>query len=444
MDHKLYVENYLSASLLFFSLTIALLVFFFKLKKEGLSFQLGILFGLLFFLFIPSLFLIFSGSVEIDAFAFVNSEIPNIYLHDASKEISILSVYILLISLWTLFAKNHKKHYSSSKKNLLLIIYVSFLASISIGFTTYFFSGMSAGGSDWYSGTESFTKSLGTFGVLLAFLHMSARLVFISYFFKFYKTYFQNKLIGLVILIAFGVFDSLLTGNRIFLFIVLALIFVEYLSTITLKKVLNLILISPLILFFGFLASSYTHLRYYISNAGLSAFTDLSVFNEIISNFDFELWGLKNAFLGMFESVNFNVLITIFNSANYNNMFWGESYLKFLFTIIPRSIWPDKPETIAYKATEIISPTTEDLSIALTFIGEIHFNFLYLGFVLIIPFLSFVKFLLSTLYNDDSIATKYLSFSLGIILFRMAFSDVLVIMLISLALIYLCKIRVRV
>ena len=68
----------------------------------------------------------------------------------------------------------------------------------------------------------------------------------------------------------------------------------------------------------------------------------------------------------------------------------------------------------------------------------------YLGFVLIIPFLSFVKFLLSTLYNDDSIATKYLSFSLGIILFRMAFSDVLVIMLISLALIYLCKIRVRV
>ena len=397
MDHKLYVENYLSASLLFFSLTIALLVFFFKLKKEGLSFQLGILFGLLFFLFVPSLFLIFSGSVEIDAFAFVNSEIPNIYLHDASKEISILSVYILLISLWTLFAKYHKKHYSSSKKNLLLIIYVSFLASISIGFTTYFFSGMSAGGSDWYSGTESFTKCLG---------------------------YFQNKLIGLVILIAFGVFDSLLTGNRIFLFIVLALIFVEYLSTITLKKVLNLILISPLILFFGFLASSYTHLRYYISNAGLSAFTDLSVFNEIISNFDFELWGLKNAFLGMFESVNFNVLITIFNSANYNNMFWGES--------------------IAYKATEIISPTTEDLSIALTFIGEIHFNFLYLGFVLIIPFLSFVKFLLSTLYNDDSIATKYLSFSLGIILFRMAFSDVLVIMLISLALIYLCKIRVRV
>lgn len=444
MDQKLYADNYLSVTLLLLSLSVAIVIFFLKLKKEGLSFQLGILFALLFFLLIPSLFLIFSGSVEADILNFANTEIPDILLSESSREILILSVYIILISLWTLFAQNKQQNYSITKKNTSLIISISFLVSIFIGLFTYFLSGTSSGGSDWYSGVEGFTKRLGTFGVLLTFLHMSARLVFISYFCSYYQSFYKHKFSGPAILLVFGIFDSLLTGNRLFLFIILALIFVEYLSTINFKKVINLIIVSPFVLLLGFMASSYTYLRYYISNAGLSVFTDSSVINEILSNFDLQLWGIKNAFLGMFESVNFNVLMTIFNSANYQNMFWGESYLKFLFTVIPRSIWPDKPETIAYKATEIISPSNDDLSIALTFIGEIHFNFLYLGFILLIPFLSFIKYLLSALFKDNSNATKYLSFSIGVILFRMSFSDVLVIMLISVLLIYLCKLRIKI
>ncbi len=445
MDQKLYPENFLSITLLLISLILAVSIFFFKLKKRGLSFELGILFALLFFLTVPSLFLIFGGLVEVDAIGFAGSEIKDIALSNSAIEIFILSIYILLISLWTLFTKETKKvNREVNKRSLLFVILMTFFISVFIGSLTYYFSGVSSGGSDWYSGVDNFTSSLGTFGVLLSFLHMSARLIFISYFFHYYKTHYSSSIIGPLALISFGIFDSLLTGNRLFLFIILALIFVEYFSSFKPKKILNLILISPFLIILGFLASTYTHFRYYISNAGVSAFTDLSVISEIISNFDFAVWGLKSAILGMFESINFNVLMNIFSTVDYQNMFWGESYLKFLFTVIPRSIWPDKPESIAYQATEILSPSTEGLSIALTFIGEMHFNFWYLGFILILPFLSFIRFLLQILYKDDSSILKYLSFSFGVLLFRMSFSDVLVIMLIAISLIYLCKLRVKV
>ena len=162
----------------------------------------------------------------------------------------------------------------------------------------------------------------------------------------------------------------------------------------------------------------------------------------IFDNFEFDEWGLKSAILGMFESINFNVVMSIFNEATIHNIFYGESYLKVLFTFIPRSLWPDKPESIALEATKILSPSEDHLSLALTMIGEMHFNFLYLGILFIIPFLIVLNKICNASLRAMPEIRNYFLFGVGVLMFRMSFSDTFMVFLISIFIMYILRLKI--
>jgi hypothetical protein len=62
---------------------------------------------------------------------------------------------------------------------------------------------------------------------------------------------------------------------------------------------------------------------------------------------------------------------------------YGKTYCKFLFGFIPRSFWPDKPETVdvLYFKTFFPYQYTAGRSRAVSMIGEMYWNFSYIGII---------------------------------------------------------------
>ena len=155
-NSNLSFETYLSSILLLSVLIISIAIFLNKAKNDGLSFQLGILFSVLFFLAPPSFFLIFSGTVEVDRFGFGGTDFKDIYINESAVSMLILSIYIILISLWTMFSENKiilndvSDTYKSSKTYYLNTIYLTLIYSVFFSLIIFIFSGISSGGGNWY------------------------------------------------------------------------------------------------------------------------------------------------------------------------------------------------------------------------------------------------------------------------------------------------------
>tara|TARA_X000000368_G_scaffold373458_1_gene324489 strand:- start:16875 stop:18233 length:1359 start_codon:yes stop_codon:yes gene_type:complete len=445
-NSNLSFETYLSSILLLSVLIISIAIFLNKAKNDGLSFQLGILFSVLFFLAPPSFFLIFSGTVEVDRFGFGGTDFKDIYINESAVSMLILSIYIILISLWTMFSENKiilndvSDTYKSSKTYYLNTIYLTLIYSVFFSLIIFIFSGISSGGGNWYESSAQFWEQFGFIGVILNFSHFAARLVFVTVFFFYFKNFINNKLLGFSFLIFFCLFDSYITGNRIFLFVALALLGTDFLKNFGKRQAYQIIILTPLVVILGLASSVYGLLRYYISAFGIPTFDELIL---IFENFEFDEWGLKSAILGMFESINFNVVMSIFNEATIHNIFYGESYLKVFFTFIPRSLWPDKPESIALEATKILSPSEDHLSLALTMIGEMHFNFLYLGILFIVPFLIVLNKICNACLGALPEIRSYFLFGIGVLMFRMSFSDTFMVFLISILIMYFLRLRIN-
>lgn len=438
-------ETYLSSAVLLSVLIISIAIFFNKAKNYGLSFHLGILFSVLFFLAPPSFFLIFSGTVEVDRFGFGGTDFKDIHLNESAVSMLILSIYIILISLWALFSENEitlnnpSDTHKSSKTYYLKTIYLTLIYSVFFSLIIFIFSGISSGGGNWYESSAKFWEQFGFIGVILNFSHFAARLVFVTVFFFYFKNFIKNKFFGFCFLIFFCLFDSYVTGNRIFLFVALALLGSDFLKDFSKRQAYQVIFLTPLVMIMGLASSVYGLLRYYISAFGIPTPDEMRL---IFDNFEFDEWGLKSAILGMFESINFNVVMSIFNEATIHNIFYGESYLKVLFTFIPRSLWPDKPESIALEATKILSPSEDHLSLALTMIGEMHFNFLYLGILFIIPFLIVLNKICNASLRAMPEIRNYFLFGVGVLMFRMSFSDTFMVFLISIFIMYILRLKI--
>ena len=67
---------------------------------------------------------------------------------------------------------------------------------------------------------------------------------------------------------------------------------------------------------------------------------------------------------------------------------WGESYAKFIYAAIPRTLWEDKPETISRVVVRNFFPEhyEKGVSMSPTLMGEAYFNFGLIGIALIMLF----------------------------------------------------------
>lgn len=404
-------------SFLFICEFLLLLNFFvFNLFKREFSFKLGICFGLLFFVFLPVWVMIFTGGISLALSGFGNTGIKNIILEDNLQSSVILIIFIFSIIIYLYLPQIRIKRKLNKKfKPLISSYFICYL----IGMTIIFIGSGLLNGGNWYDNRHNFFISSGSLAILLAFVLNSSKILIISsLFYKWIKNdYGVTKF--LTYLFSFVILDMFFTGNRIYVFctaIVLGLIFLKRFP----KKMFFLSpIIIPIVTILGYFASIFKHMRGPLFEQGIPT---VPIFiAALLRAISLEPPRISMFFLEISESINMNVLYEIFNS--YDKFLYGSTYIKPLFFYLPRSLWSNKPESITILAANEFGGA----SLVTTIIGEMYMNFYLFGVIILPVSLLLMDYFFTKLLKNFGAISGVILFIFGILIFRMPFSDELLV-----------------
>ncbi|WMI68928.1 O-antigen polymerase [Mangrovimonas sp. YM274] len=389
-----------------------LLIMFYILFKRGVTFKVGISFGVLFFIFIPVWVMIITGTLELSKTDFYYTSLRDVVLKDNISSSFLLIAYIFSIIIYLCFPSRYSNlevnnEFKPSIKSYLIVYFIGMLI-VFIG------SGLLEGG-NWYRNRHNYFESTGAFAVLISFITSSVRILIISsLFYKWLKNDWKFRKF-LFLTVMFTVLDMMFSGNRIYLFCTAILIGLMFLKKYPKKSFIALPFVFPLAFVLGYFASIFRHIRGPLFESGFPTF---DIFLKSLDRaMLLEPPNPKLFFIGISESINVNVIYDLFN--RYDTILYGATYLKPLFFYVPRSVWPNKPESI----TTIAANTFGGNSLVTTLIGEMNMNFSLLGIILLPIVIWFTEgFLTKSLRNFNSIV-NIVGFIFGILFFRMPFSD---------------------
>lgn len=391
---------------------LVLFVFIHNLFKKGLTFKGGISFGLLFFIFIPIWVMIFTGRIELSITDFGSTSLNDIILKENLWASAQLLMYILAIICYLYFPSRRIVMESSSDFKIGLNFYLAIYLTTS--FIILKGSGILEGG-NWYMNRHQFFESSGSFAVLVAYILNASKVLIISSLVLKWLSNKMNFYRFLVLVSAFTFWDMIFTGNRIFLFctaIIIALIFLRKYP----KKTLVLFpIIVPAVFFGGYFASVFRHMRGPLFLKGIP--TPEVFYLSLKKAIQLDPPNPTSFFLGISESVNVNVIYSLFN--HYDNYLYGVTYLKTLFFYVPRSLWEGKPESITVVAGRFFGGP----SLVATIIGEMQMNFAFLGMFLLPILLWLSEGIFKWFLLGYSSISGIVLFFFGLLIFRMPYSD---------------------
>jgi hypothetical protein len=412
----------------FFILFIIYIILFIRLIKKGFDFNLGIIFGVLFFIFIPGLVFIFAGNVEISKMDFFNTNLVDIINTKYIRDSLILFTYLYALAGYIIineFYIKKKPHTNRSIRSIEISSYwkIFFFTSLLLGLSIFMASGIQNGG-NWFVNREIFFKEAGLLGLILTDTYAVFKLFFItSILYEYQKNKF-NSFVFYIVVSVFSLIDIILTGNRIYVFILFAGIIILLIKKHGVKIIYSLLLLIP----FGYAMSVYRHIRGNLFTEGIPSFDE--IYNLIVKVVENNPPDISNFLLGISESVNFNVLYMIFDSININTALWGETFLKVFVFFIPRSMWIEKPLSITQVAGANFAPSAEHLSLVTTLIGETHMNFYLFGILFLPIILIITKTILEKLFTGNE-SDKIFLFLIGLLMFRMPYSDIFLVAIIA-------------
>ncbi len=412
-------------SILFIVEFILLMNFFIQvLYKKGFSFKLGLTFGVLYFIFIPIGILIFTGKVNLVKTDFSHTTLTDVYLNKDLKASFILILYILSLIIYLyFFKKKEKKEEISFKPRLKFYLFIYFISQLII----LLGSGLLEGG-NWYHARHLFMIKYGTLGVFLAFITNATKILIIASIIYLWTKKELKFLQFLFYILSFTLFDMFISGNRIYLFTTFVLVGLIILKRKKLKILISLPFLLPIVYYVGYFGSIFRHIRGPLFQNGIPT---LKVFNEALARaIKLDPPNLTSFFLNISESVNFNVIYNIIN--NFDKSLYGATYLKTFVFYIPRSIWQDKPESI----TKITANYFGSSSLVTTIFGEMHMNFSYIG-ILLLPLILYLTDSFLSYFKFNNQIFKYILFMMGILIFRMPFSDEILTYIFLLLIIYI-------
>ena len=291
-----------------------------------------------------------------------------------------------------------------------------------------------AGGGHWYNSRHEYMVNYGATAVLLLYLVNACKILIIATFISLWSNSSISNRIFYVSIISFVFVDMIITGNRIYAFITFVIVFLSVFRARMLKTTLLFLTGLPLIYFMGYFASIFRHMRGPLLEQGFPSIGHfINVYKRAAMN---EPPDIYNFLSGISESENLNVVYGLLNK--YDEFLYGSTYLKTLLFPIPRSIWASKPLSI----TSISGNYFGAPSLATTFIGEIYMNFSYFGILLIPIFLSLTENIMRKFYGTSNF-TKIILFFLGLMIFRMPFSDTFLIFIFILVLVKLMNYKYK-
>lgn len=410
---------------------LLLYYFLFTLFKKGLTFKLGLTFGVLYFIFIPVGVLLFTGHVPIVKTDFHATTLTDVSLKNDIKASITLILYILSFLFYLYFVKERSyrvkkfrkiSNYFTPKIKLYLTLYII------LQFLIISMSGLLKGG-DWYTSRHLFMIRYGTIAVLSIFTLNALKILIIASFIYLWEIGKLSFLKFIIFVSGFTIFDMIISGNRIYFFVTFVIIALLILRKYPVKVLVGFPILAPIVYYLGYFGSIFRHIRG-------------PLFHQGIPTYEVFKYTLKRAMildppnpisflLNISESVNFNVFYNIINKSDKIRTLYGATYLKVFVFFIPRSIWNAKPESI----TKIAANYFGSASLVTTLFGELHMNFSYLG-ILLLPFILYMADYILAYFKMNNKMYDYILFIMGILIFRMPFSDEIITYLFLFIIVY--------
>lgn len=168
---------HLISALFIIEFFLILIIMLYTLLKKGVTFKVGVSFGVLFFIFIPVWIMILSGILELSKADFSYTTLTDVVFNNNIYSSLLLLGYLFSILLYLYFPSQYStidvnNKFKPSTKGYFTI-YVIGMLIVFIG------SGLLEGG-DWYQNREHFMQSNGALAVLIVFLVNSVKILFIS------------------------------------------------------------------------------------------------------------------------------------------------------------------------------------------------------------------------------------------------------------------------
>lgn len=374
MIYFIYLPSYL---LLFYSL------YLFKKDIEKNIIEIGFLIGILYFIFIPlTAYLLNNGYESYDILA--NKSWSNHTDTFNNLKVNILLSIILTLNILLLYSfkffKNKNLKKNKNKKYILVTKYkLIFIFILSI-FPILFLELMIPSSiTHWYLKAKYMNEHFGMVAVISKYLYTSMRFVLLIILLNNFKV--SQKYHYLIMLVVLAIIDMYITGNRIFLVIVIFSILIEF---IILKKTILIFYLTLIFIPLGGFLIAWSQIRSLLGHMSLIESIEISykVFEKI--NFTDIVFQLT-------EGADFLILLSIIRDFGTRiDYIVGESFLKLFVFFIPRTIYEDKPDAIARVMGAYYQPETPGLALNTTLLGEEFANFGLLGaFIILFLLLGF-------------------------------------------------------
>ncbi len=404
-----------------------------RLKHTGLSFRVGIAFGCLYFIFIPVFMMLTTGTLLLPRVDFGSTSLTDVVLQKDIAASWLLIAFLFGIISYLYLPERNATRFPLGGVSLGRpsgIWRLPFFLYLVLGIGIFVGSGMLQGG-NWYGNRQDFMESGGSPAVLMVFAMNASKVVFLTLLFTAWMK--RRSQLLLAFLGLFLLLDMILSGNRIYMFLVASMVLLIYFKQYPVTVIKYSLVTIPALYLMGYFVSIFRHMRGPLFAEGFPGPEKfMEVFRFAIRH---EPPDVYNFLSGISESVNVNVIYGLFD--RFGNFLHGATYLKTFFFPIPRSIWQGKPLPITNIAGEFFGSA----SLVTTYIGEMFMNFSFFGVLLSPLLLLLTEFALSNLLRRFAEYTGPLLFILGLMIFRMPYSDTLILALFAYAILRMASAR---
>jgi oligosaccharide repeat unit polymerase len=288
--------------------------------------------------------------------------------------------------------------------------------------------------SHWYERGEDLVSRLGDSFVLLEHLSMANQVVFTSaaalyMWLGLSKRPVKKKILAVTLL--FLVLEMVMTGNRIYLATYLMAFLVSCFIWRRKRLLVALLVASPVLVLVFSVWAAIRH--------------DLTQIPDSLNNYVEADFGNRtsSALFDITEGMDLLLLMHVIRDfgSKYDYLY-GASYSRSVLSFIPRSIYPEKPETFTGSLAELYLPNILT-SLNATAIGEMYANF-GAATLFLFPFSTFCVIWISNWANGrDGIhfLGSPILFSLMVWTARSTFEDSFVLFLLALCLIYIFRLE---
>nr|QOS27045.1 hypothetical protein VP393_00024 [Vibrio parahaemolyticus] len=397
---------------IFSLMTMAIFTYIvFKIDYQKQTVVKGIGLGLIYFVFIPLIPPIFFHQTR------VQSQYATWSIFSLNDSYLSLLMIVLFSIIWIILCqiiysslakiKEHVKYYEcideSSEQNhkvkkLWLAYCISGLGCVSI--ITFFLIVFKSSGAKWTEHHEVMAVILGP-TLYSVIKMMSVALMIVS------SVSIQSiiKVKGESITLTFlyfmiPIYEMITSSNRIYVFTFAIIYIFLNVSNLSIKKKLTYSVGAFFAIYFFILWGS---IRAFIHDHSFIESLEKAVEYQSYTQSNIEQYSdeIVNVINSVTEGTNVYVLKQVIDDfPNKYEFITYQPYLKILSIIIPRTIWPDKPESAPLFFANLYNPEIEGFSLNGTILAEGYASFGFLGMFTIIILMSYVLLILKYISNN--------------------------------------------